>query len=267
MKTLISAENPFGQTRRLEHAYCWERIHKYAQENGLPRILDFGTYDGSMLYGLSRTGVVRDAIGVDVNGSAVLSLNNPNPEVSLITIGKGQQLPFAAASFDVVTLIGVLEHVYRQDQLLQDLGRVLVNDGRLFVSVPGQHAFSFMDLGNLKFRFPRLHRWYYSRKHSQEDYRKRYVEGENGLIGDIEVEKRWHEHFTFRNLDRLLSECGFEILDKDGFGYFMRPIHNAWLLSPILKNQLYRLMLSDMRLFSRAEIFVECRKTQAVTPN
>jgi SAM-dependent methyltransferase len=213
-----------------------------------------------MLFEFSRSGVVSSAVGVDVNPSAVSSNQDSDPRVSLVTIRKGQKLPFADASFDVVTLVGVLEHVHEQKLLLQELRRVLVDDGRLIVSVPGQHFFSFMDLGNMKFRFPRLHRWYWSRKHSVEEYQRRYVQGEDGLIGDIEVEKRWHEHFTPDRLSRLLTDSGYEILDADGFGYFMRPIHNAWTLSPVLKGPLYRLMLSDMRSFASAEIFVECRK-------
>ena len=260
MRTNISDENPFRSTRRLEHAYCWEKIKVYSEKNGPPHLLDFGTFNGAMIIELCRSGIVSHAVGVDVNSGAVSSLQEHDARMSLMSINKGQKLPFQDASFEVVTLIGVLEHVHRQDLLLQELRRVLSDQGRLLVSVPGQHIFSFMDLGNLKFRFPRVHRWYYTRKHSSEQYTRRYVAGENRLIGDIEVEKRWHEHFSRQQLNQLLRGYGFEVLDADGFGFFMRPLHNLWMLSPILKGRLYGVMLSDMRLFSSAELFVECRK-------
>lgn len=261
MKTRISPNNPFGVTRRLEHAFCWERVNEYATKNGPPRILDFGTHDGAMLYEFAKSGIVSQAVGVDVNPAAVSSLAKNDAHVALMSIEKGSELPFPASCFDVVCLIGVLEHVHRQDFLLSELRRVLVDEGRLILSVPGQHTFSFMDLGNLKFRFPRLHSWYYTRKHSVEDYERRYVEGENGLIGDIEVEKRWHEHFRLEQLESLLADNGFKVMESDGFGFFMRPIHNLWALSPVMKQFLYRLMLRDMWAFNRAEIFVECEKS------
>jgi len=216
-----------------------------------------------MLFEISKSGIARTAVGVDVNVAAVSSLEQTDDHVALLSIPKGGKLPFPASSFDVVCLIGVLEHVHRQDLLLSELWRVLADEGRLIVSVPGRHIFSFLDLGNLKFRFPRLHRWYYTRKHSMEDYQMRYVDGVNGLIGDIEIEKSWHEHFTLERLKLLLADNGFELQESDGFGYFMRPIHNLWALSPIMKKPLYRLMLLDMRVFNRAEIFVECAKSTA----
>jgi len=117
-----------------------------------------------------------------------------------------------------------------------------------------------MDLGNLKFRFPELHRRYYTYRHTQEEYVRRYIDGENGLIGDIEKEKRWHEHFTKSRLRNLLAAVGFQLVDADGFGYFFRAIHNMYYLSPVAKKSLYNLMMRDMHSFEKAEIFVECRK-------
>jgi len=263
VETALSAENPFIETRRFEQGYAWERLRELSGARGPLRVLDYGTHDGNMLRRSTASGIVSSAVGVDVNVDALKSLTVDKDHVTLLPVVKGQALPFPDCSFDAITLIGVLEHVHKQEQLLDDLYRVLKHDGRLIVSVPGQHMFSFLDLGNLKFRFPRIHRWYYTRRHSEHDYVQRYIEGRNGLIGDIEVEKGWHEHFTRVGLKQLLQASGFEVTDEDGFGYFFRIIHNAHWASPIFKRQLSDLMRRDMLAFSHAEIFVECAKSVA----
>jgi ubiquinone/menaquinone biosynthesis C-methylase UbiE len=261
VKTQISSENPLAHSRRMEQAYTWERLRILSNERGSLRLLDFGTHDGEMLHTFATTGIVREAIGLDVDSRALESREKRDSVVKLHRIAIGESLPFPDSSFDAVTLIGVLEHIYRQDSLLAELYRVLEPDGSLIVSVPGQHLFSFLDLGNLKFRFPRLHRLYYTRRHGHEEYLQRYVEGENGLIGDIEAEKGWHEHFSYPNLERLLRSNGFQVVDADGFGLFFRLIHNLWTISPVMKDLFHEMMLRDMRTFEMAEIFVECRKS------
>ena len=42
------------------------------------------------------------------------------------------------------------------------------------VTVPRRHVFSVLDLGNLKFRFPRLHRRWYVWRHGEAGYEHRY---------------------------------------------------------------------------------------------
>jgi len=154
-------------------------------------VLDYGTFDGNLLVGLDRSGLLRSGLGVDLNSEAIHSLfDSTNGNVSLRSISKGQSIPAQDESFDAVTLIGVLEHVFLQVDLLKEIHRVLRKDGILIVAVPGQHVFSFLDLGNFKFRFPRLHRRYYEWRHGVDKYENRYIRGANGLIGDIEIEKR-----------------------------------------------------------------------------
>ena len=250
--------------RRFDHAYVWERLTKRTFNEGPLAVLDYGTHDGKLLVTLDQSGLLRSGLGVDLNLASIHSLFGGRVgNVVLIGIQKGDPIPSNKGSIDVVTLVGVLEHVHEQGKLLGEIRRVLKDDGSLIIAVPGQHLFSFMDLGNLKFRFPRLHRWYYTRRRGPDDYHRRYVAGENGLIGDIEVEKSWHEHFKMADLRKLLFESGFEVRDADGFGFFYRALHNAYWLSPIFKSRLESLMRLDMRRFHRAELVVECVK---ITP-
>ena len=176
-------------------------------------------------------------------------------------------MPFDDASFDSITVLDVLEHVYEQTELLKELNRLLKNKGRLVVTVPGRHLFSFLDMGNFKFRFPRLHRWYYRLKHTQGEYERRYVANPDGLIGDISSKKRWHEHFNRAKLQKLLKEADFDIIDFDGTGFFSRVISNIsyffkWL-KPIHR-ALGKLQSCDYRAFESTNLFCAAEKSRNI---
>ena len=138
-------------------------------------------------------------------------------------IVKGERLSFDDASFDRVMILDVIEHIADQKSILDELRRVLKPTGRLILSVPGKHLFSFLDRGNWKFYFPNLHRRFYVRKHGRDAYEYRYGESNPfGLFGDIEREKGIHEHFNRKSLRALLSGSGFEVELFDGSGFFQR---------------------------------------------
>lgn len=239
-----------------------------AREQGLLRVLDFGTFDGSLLSALDASRFLSSGLGVDVNAEAIESGSvAPSPHVSLRSISKGEPIPLENDSVDAVTLIGVIEHVHDQERLLREIYRVLKVGGVLIVAVPGQHLFSFLDLGNLKFRFPRLHRRFYVWRHGLSSYKSRYVNSQTGLIGDIEIEKGWHEHFTLSSLCKLLEKNGFVIEETDGMGYFYRVIHNIYWISPVFKNALDALMKRDLRKYEKAELFVLSVKLNRLPAN
>jgi SAM-dependent methyltransferase len=215
MHTRISSDNPYRYDR---WGFAWE----YVPAGGVAH-LDFGCHKGAFLSALKGKGIER-LVGVDVSEEAVNEGQRLFPELEIIKIREASNLPFDDGAFDSVTILDVLEHVHEQARLLAVLNRVLKDGGRLVVTVPGQHLFSFLDMENLKFRFPRLHRWYYCLRHSQEDYEYRYVSNPDGLIGDISAKKQWHEHFGREKLNKLLADVGFSVLDFDGTGFFSRLI-------------------------------------------
>jgi SAM-dependent methyltransferase len=200
---------------------------------------------------------------VDISEEAVSKAKSRFPELEIIKINKTTALPFDDTAFSSVGILDVLEHVYEQAELLAELSRVLNDQGRLIVTVPGRHLFSFLDMGNLKFRFPRLHRWYYCLRHSRVDYEQRYVSNPDGLIGDISSRKRWHEHFSRRKLAKLLEEAGFRVIVFDGTGFFSRIISNVsyffrWC-GPVYK-ALMALKETDAKLFESTNLFCIAEK-------
>jgi SAM-dependent methyltransferase len=254
MHTKISSANPYGHNR---WGFAWECVPRRTDAH-----LDFGCYDGHFLSALKDKQIGR-LVGVDVSSEAVEQGQRRFPDLEITNIQDAAPLPFDEATFDSITILDVLEHVSKQHELLMELSRVLKDQGRLILTVPGRHLFSFLDMGNLKFRFPRLHRWYYCLGHSREEYERRYVSNPDGLVGDVSAEKRWHEHFSRRKLGDLLAQAGFSIIDFDGAGFFGRVIGNTryffrWL-KPVSK-ALTRLQNLDAASFESTHVFCVAEK-------
>jgi len=249
MHTKLSRDNPYGFNR---WAFAWENVPEH---NGAH--LDFGCHDGAFLNTLKSKNIKR-LIGVDISEKAVEKARQLFPELDIVKIKTAARLPFANNTFDSITILDVLEHIYEQTELLLELNRVLKANARIIVTVPGKHLFSFLDMGNLKFRFPKLHRWYFCRSHSQKQYQYRYVSNPDGLIGDISVKKQLHEHFSRTKLKKVLNSAGFEVIDFDGSGFFHRLIRNAdYFLDHIkpLHRLLKKIETIDAKLFESANLF------------
>ena len=255
MHTKISSDNPHGHNR---WGFAWE----YVPEGGGAH-LDFGCHDGAFLDTLKGKNI-RRLVGVDISQEAVEKGKQRFPELEIIKICQATSLPFDAGVFSSVTILDVLEHVYEQTELLAELNRILKDGAKLVITVPGKHLFSFLDRGNFKFRFPRLHRWYYCLGHSREEYEHRYVSNTNGLIGDISTRKRWHEHFGRGKMRKLLAEAGFSVIDFDGTGFFSRAISFVnflflrWFkpLQPFVR----KICALDAKLFESTNLFCVVEK-------
>ena len=249
MRTRISPENPFRYNRA---GFAWEQVPA-----GTDAHLDFGCHDGAFLNSLRSKDIGR-LVGVDISRLAVERAQQRFPELEVLHISKNGLQPFADRTFNSVTILDVLEHVNDQMGLLSEIRRVLTDDGRLIVTLPGRHLFSFLDFGNLKFRFPKLHKMYYRGKLNEEEYNYRYRANPDGLIGDIEAEKAWHEHFSRKRIRRLLEEAGFTPTEFDGTAFFTRAIQcvnflvRKWTpIQPLVK----RLIWLDHRFFESMNLY------------
>jgi ubiquinone/menaquinone biosynthesis C-methylase UbiE len=259
MKTTVSRQNPFGLNAK---GYLWEYLAKYGRSG---KHLDYGAHDAHMLVKLKNTGMIAEGIGVDLNSDAVARAQDKLTDgVTLIAIQKNPKLPFSDQSFDTTSIVGVLEHILDQDHILQELIRVTKAGGYVFVAVPGKHFFSFLDMGNWKFVFPKVHKFFYTLLKSKEAYHSRYAENKDGLFGDVEIEKGWHEHFSKSELEKILERNGLEIVETDGFGFFFRIFVNAQFFMPGPVKKIFDpLIKADSRMFSSAEIWCMAKKPSA----
>lgn len=258
MHTKLGSDNPYGPGR---YGFAWQHVPAGGKAH-----LDYGCGDGHFLASLKGKKIGR-LVGLDANRDAVQRAQARSASACEVLHANGDApLPFEAKTFTSATLMDVLEHVVDQQGILAELHRVLADDGVLVVTVPGRHLLSLLDLGNLKFRFPRLHRWYCCRCHSHAAYALRYAANPDGLVGDISAAKRWHEHFSRAGLQGLLSQRGFVVTEFDGSGYFMRLLKICALLagrSRRAEAAVERLAAWDARRFESANVFCVAQKRNA----
>jgi SAM-dependent methyltransferase len=108
-----------------------------ATPDGRPRaILDVGCGTGTMVTHLGRYG---DVTGIEASPEAVAFCHQRG--VTNVQRADGEVLPFADASFDLVTALDVIEHIDDDAGALSEMHRVLRPGGRMLVTVP---AFPFL---------------------------------------------------------------------------------------------------------------------------
>jgi SAM-dependent methyltransferase len=114
-----------GKKAILEHLIC-----EYDREAGT-RILDLGCGTGSMFDFLAPLGSI---VGLDNSEDAIEFARQSNG-AGLIR-GNTEFLPFESKTFDLVASFDNLEHVENDDIALQEIRRVIVDNGLLLLSVP-----------------------------------------------------------------------------------------------------------------------------------
>ena len=127
-------------------------------------------------------------IGVDPDLDALAS----NTVVSHRVVGSGEDLPFAAASFDIVASAWVLEHLDHPGLVFSEVRRVLVNGGRFVFVTPNAWNYNAWLIRAVP------HRWHAVLT------RRLYGRGE----GDA-YPVRYRANSSAR-LHRLLNAAGFE---------------------------------------------------------
>jgi ubiquinone/menaquinone biosynthesis C-methylase UbiE len=100
-------------------------------------------------------------------------------------------LPFEDESFDVVTMLAVLEHIEHEHAILKEIHRVLKPNGKLVLTVPSIWAQPVLEF--LAFRLKivdeaeiRDHKRYYDRQHLK-----------NVLIKSLPFQQFRHQYFQF----------------------------------------------------------------------
>ena len=178
MKTNITRDNPFYETPNF--AFGYEQIKD--RKDGL-RLLDYGCFDVQFGKKLLLNKKV-DYFGVDKNAE-IIARQDTVLQVSLAT----HPLSFPDDYFDVIVIFEVLEHINDQESTLKELCRVLKSDGTLILSVPRKHCWSFLDMANWKFMFPKLHKVYYPVSHSEDEYNYRYKNSPHVLSETLKKKK------------------------------------------------------------------------------
>lgn len=108
----------------------------YANEK---RVLDVACGSG---YGLEMLGrSAKEVIGVDVEFNIIKKAKDAcfgDSRISFL-VADGCKLPFANSCFDVVTSFETIEHIHDRSGFLQEIRRVLKDEGVLILSTPNAH--------------------------------------------------------------------------------------------------------------------------------
>jgi ubiquinone/menaquinone biosynthesis C-methylase UbiE len=171
------------------------------------RLLDLGCGDGGLL-ALAAASKFETVCGVDVAPAvaqrAAATCRDALGDLGRVTVqvcDLNERLPFEDASFDAVTAIAVIEHIFDPYFTLAEIWRVLEPQGQLIIEVPNV-AWLPRRLDLLFGRLP--------------------------VTGDEEGWDGGHLHyFTFSATRQLLTEAGFAVDHLASTGIFPR-IRNLW---------------------------------------
>jgi ubiquinone/menaquinone biosynthesis C-methylase UbiE/UDP-N-acetylglucosamine transferase subunit ALG13 len=249
------AADPFRTHPIRRYSFAWNAL---AGRSG--RHLDLGCGSGKFLIALQGTSRL-ECFGADAHLGYLEQLRRRAPEIPLRHVRDHESLPFPDGYFSSLSLLDVLEHVANEDEVLRETHRVLEPGGLLVVSVPARHAFSFLDPDNAKFRFPRLHRWFYISRFDRERYERRFVDLSDGLRGDLSVERDLHQNYSASTLIDLLHRNGFAIERRDGANLFWRWMQLlGFLAGPRSREVLDKAMYLDGAWFHSANMFLVARR-------
>ncbi len=107
---------------------------------------------------------IKQGFGVDFK---VSPFQFKNIEVSQLKFNG--QLPFQDSSFDVVTMLAVLEHIEQEKEMLSEIYRVLAPGGKLVLTVPSVWAKPILEFLSYRLKIVseeeiRDHKRYYNRQ-------------------------------------------------------------------------------------------------------
>ena len=187
------------------------------------RILDVGCGRGALPNLISRSKGCS-AFGVDISSKALYEAKKEaKSEFTAFIVCSADNLPFKETVFDVSTCLEVLEHVYQPLKVLDEVYRVLKDEGFLIVSTP--NYFNTQMLSGII----------------------RWLNGQEFGVGGQPIDR----YFSATKLLRLLLKAGFKVSSWKGLRLWWQ-----WFPFRRLRLRLLRLLKSagidrfnDHRLF------------------
>ncbi len=151
--------------QRFWHQYKFQAVAQ--RLNSQDRILDLGCGPGSFLWTVQKAHPGIHAVGADVASDQLifaretLAKESGAKNIEFVQISETQQqLPFESGSFDVVSMIELVEHIhpYFAHSILRDVQRVLKPGGRLLITTPNYRSlWPFIEFGLERFGGVKYH--------------------------------------------------------------------------------------------------------------
>ncbi|PLX82185.1 MAG: class I SAM-dependent methyltransferase [Desulfuromonas sp.] len=152
------------------------RVLPYVRRHESCRLLDIGCgWDAKFLREMEP--YIASGVGVDFKAPKLV-----HGKIRTERLMISDSLPYADDSFDLVTMLAVLEHLERPAAILQEIRRIMKPGGELVVTVPSKAAQPVLEF--LAFRL--------------------------GVVSKEEIADH-KAYFDRRSLTRLLSDAGYEV--------------------------------------------------------
>ena len=157
------------------------------------RLLDIGSGAGVGAQLIAESAGIQHVTCVDISSGALAAVVARGFS-GVVASAEGEVLPFENASFDVVVIDEVIEHLVDTDSILDEIHRVLTPDGVLLLSTPNLAAWfnRLALLGGLQPAF------------SEVSFRGVYGRPGIGIVGHLRL-------FTRRALHQFVAARGFSV--------------------------------------------------------
>ena len=196
----------------------WDELWKAEILERLPapgspgRVLDLGCGRGGLSVALKAQGHQVIALDLRRRNCHITQLRAARYGFELpAVVARGELLPLADGTIDIVYCMDVLEHVQQPEKLLAEVRRVLAPGGRCYATVINRWAH----------RDPHYHLW--GINFLPRGLAARYVTWRGRAKSSIRDQQALGDmhYFTYRRFVRLARRLGFEVIDLE------RPRHAA----------------------------------------
>lgn len=174
-----------------------------AEINGNSRILEIGCGAGHILEKIND-GILT---GIDISQTQIDRAKKRLGNKAELIKAKGEDMPFPANFFDRIICTEVFEHVLEPEKIMQEMKRVLKDDGIISLSIPNENLIIFTKKVLLNTGF----RWVLEPKKSQWD-----LASKNNL-------DEWHIHLYSLNLIKKQISKYFQIINIRRIPFFILP--------------------------------------------
>lgn len=169
------------------------------------RVLDLGAGMGGFAVAMQRAGYSIFAFDYNFAYCEIARTRAKRYALNLSAlVGAGEALPFAKASFDIVTCWDVLEHVQEPTHLLSEIARVLNDKGVAFMTVINR--FALVD--------PHYHLRFvnYLPRSLGEKYIELRQRTKTSQLRDKQKLSEMH-YYTYSAFEKFAAQFGFEVHD------------------------------------------------------
>jgi methionine biosynthesis protein MetW len=219
----------------------FRKVLEIASKQGGERLLDIGCGDGAFTVLLKDALKAKEVAGIEIAPEAIAALGKKGIKAYQLDIDQ-QPFPFHDASFDIIYCGEIIEHIFNTDHLLEEVHRVLKQDGTAIFTTPNMAGWPSRLALLLGYQpFPTA----VSPQH--EGAGKLLAKGDEGQWGHIRV-------FTTRALVELLKIHHFKIKGLTGCPVSVKTAGSKGLTS--LSQTLDRVMANFPGLASRIIVVV-----------